>query len=342
MSHRSIRLRGLYNRLDLAHGVQMVRTLIASLLIATLVAGCSDDNLLRTSRHVDASVPDSGAADSPATCATNETCTPSAPSDWTGPLAVWTGGAGDDPPACPAAFPTAELNAQAEPLGADACKCVCTDSGLGCPDTVTVNRYPAIQCGGTACAPVPMGSTCVDLSADCASIASVQLDPAITTGSCADGSVQVAAPKWNKKARGCAADQTETCEGGTCVAPASEPFSKICISKSGDEPCPSGSPYSEREVYYQGTSDTRSCATTSCSCQLDGTCGYVDLFSDTACSVPVVGASASLNASACYENAKSGHFATSNDLACIPEPISEKPTGSLTPSDPVTVCCLSP
>ena len=316
-----------------------MRLLFLSLLALGLLSACSDDNTVTPPKTtLDSGTGGSAgsdAGDAAASCGTDETCVPFAPGDWLGPFAVWTGAAGDDPPSCPSALPTEELTAQAEPVGADACKCNCTTSGLGCPDTVTIQGYPDLACSSTTCTPFTVGTSCVDLSNNCGTIAAAQIDPVQPTGSCASGSVGLAEPKWNKQVRACSGG---ICEGGACIA-ADVDFAKTCIFKSGDEQCPSGTTFTERELYYQGADDTRACSETTCPCSLDGTCGYVDLFSDTACSVPITGASASLSLSACYANVKSGHFATANALACVPSAAAGKPSGSLTPTGPVTVCC---
>jgi hypothetical protein len=180
----------------------------------------------------------------------------------------------------------------------------------------------------------------VNLSSNCGTIAAAQIDPVQPTGSCGAGSVGLAEPKWIRQVRGCSGTHS-ACENGTCIAADSD-FSKTCIFTSGEEPCPSGTSFVQREVYFRSVEDTRACAETTCPCALEGTCGYVDLFSDTACNSPVTAASAKLSLSACYANAKSGHFATANTLACVPNAAAGKPTGSFVPKEPVTVCCQSP
>jgi hypothetical protein len=135
-----------------------------------------------------------------------------------------------------------------------------------------------------------------------------------------------------------------TCNSGVCAPPAASSF-QICIYQAGDQSCPSTS-YTNKQLVYGGISDTRTC--TDCSCgSPDGACKGGDALvngSNPPCGIG--GSTIALHSGSCAGVAVSllslsGEVTTAPKLddagSCAPD--GGAPTGSATPTTPITVCC---
>jgi len=140
---------------------------------------------------------------------------------------------------------------------------------------------------------------------------------------------------WNHVARACAPRAPllqESCPAGEVCAPAPDPSYRVCIRQDGDVACP----YGTRSIEYASWGDARGCSP--CTCGSPSACGgsFVECV-DPACSSQCGG----LGVSNCYAptGGNYGMYVTSSsDGAC--QPSSVQPSGSATPQQPVTFCCL--
>jgi hypothetical protein len=157
---------------------------------------------------------------------------------------------------------------------------------------------------------------------------------------------------WATLARACGqVDPLSSCDNPalTC-APASGGAAggfRQCVFKDGEQDeCPSG--YSERWVFYRGIEDQLSC--TACTCgppQGTGCEAHVAVYSDPACAALLDEYSiAAAGMPDCQPSVSPGDlrgmgatWLTNDPGAC--EPAGGVPTGTVTPADPSTFCCVA-
>jgi hypothetical protein len=125
------------------------------------------------------------------------------------------------------------------------------------------------------------------------------------------------------------------------VPTASGDYGRLCIYHDGDADCPS-SGYTDKFVLYSDVDDSRGCSGCTCGGATGGTCNQtVDLYSNTNCSGTPSG---SLPQSAsCLDvfNVQRVQYVptVTNPGSCAPQ---RSPTGECAPSEPTTICCVSP
>jgi hypothetical protein len=202
-------------------------------------------------------------------CGAAKLCAPALPpaSNWSGPYALFSGKPGSLP-ACDTSVyvGTAAFDGKAG-LDAGPAQCACSCSppqGIGCaPPSVTFFSDNACT---LPCGPATPLVGCVPTGA----CTNLQIGPSEPTpgGTCAPGGSTTLPPAtWSTAARACefASSPQGSCASGQFCLPASAPF---CITHTGDVPCPAGSAYPFRHVYYQGLTDQRAC--TQCGCGAPG------------------------------------------------------------------------
>lgn len=198
-------------------------------------------------------------------------CAESAPSGWTGPIALYDGDPGVVP-ACSAPFAPVRLaDARAELLPAPPAQC----SSCTCqPDCfASVTPVFAGSCSGRkGVALVFQAGGCETLFVNQA--ASVILNAPMAGTQCTPSQVQTTRPAlaFQREAKGCEAARLSLggcpMAGGAssiCAPKSSFPFEPgLCVLRTGDVACPPASSYSARRVFYLGVRDTRDC--TACAC----------------------------------------------------------------------------
>jgi len=89
------------------------------------------------------------------------------------------------------------------------------------------------------------------------------------------GTATVGAPAFARIGLGCK-DQAlpaAGCTGTVCQPRPSAPFGAgICVLQPADVPCPSGTPFTDRHVFFAGIDDTRGCAACTCGPPSGGSC----------------------------------------------------------------------
>jgi len=276
-------------------------------------------------------------------CAVQVVCAAAVPDGWTGPAILYLGSA---PPNCPANWGALLLDGQANVYGPEAAcsACACgAPQGAECTleSTGSISLFATTDCSGA-----PQTHT---LSAGCNDIPtsnalSFATAPAHSLGgSCVIGAGGVASipPATSLSARVCAGASASTSDCGLCLPLPPGPFGKHpCVHRTGDVECPDT--YPDRTVVFSGSlEDTRGCSDCACGEVNDGTCsGNTQIDKYDGCIEQTTGAP---NPSDCraVEGVQESIYLTVLDFMfdgwC--EPSGGHPTGSVTGSEPTTVCC---
>jgi hypothetical protein len=297
-------------------------------------------------------------------------CVPLPPFDWQGPALFLTGPAGS-PPECPSNAPvTATLgftDAGEQPdAGCTSCGCGRATAASCAPPTHIFASALPCSAGAPLSAPfdppAPWDGGCtandpVAANADCGGspcVASIVAGPLVDNGCVPVQAVPVDAgpPGWGTEAVACVGsmDPLGACtdHGQTCTpsAPPSSGF-LTCIFQDGDNPCPDGSPYTDRHVVYEDFQDQRGC--TACSCgAADMPCtAQLGVFQDSTCNMVLLDASISSAGQSCFDLPDAGPPLGSKDVMLLPRsgvclPSGGEPTdGGFVPSGAATFCCLT-
>lgn len=220
-----------------------------------------------------------GTGGSVALCSDGTFCAPPAPEGWTGPVLL-AEGSGLALPECPgrAVVPVAYSGAITAPDAVcNACSCGMPTGGSCAPvfveffDTcasstvINVENLSVLnQCEYTNVNGLTDGDAGIHAQASVA-------DP----GSCSPsggGVVELPAPSFGNGARVCAADGSETCDTGTCVAAPAGFLDTVCVAHEGEVDCPPGV-YQVAHVIYTDYEDQRGCAGCSCDAPTGVVCG---------------------------------------------------------------------
>ncbi len=274
-------------------------------------------------------------------------CLPPAPPGWTGPSATYDGVPNAKPTECPTPYTQPEISAH-QGAAAEPATCSCGDfvvKDAKCAAGVELWQSSGCNSGqpvldGTANAPGP----CHSVSNGAYGYIRVTT-PTLTRGSCTYPSPQKTAPEptFDKAQVACGLPQVAACDGrADCVAtpvPAA-PFTRLCIHKDGDAPCPSAD-YANRIVAYKQVDDTRDCSP----CEgtpAGGACGsrWGISANDGQCAAGIPPTTNAVDA--CVSNPGIG--ARVNVGALLPTGITctttgGAPTGAVTATEPVTFCC---
>src|SRR5262249_39641412 len=136
--------------------------------------------------------------------------------------------------------------------------------------------------------------------------------------------------------------------GKACRPKPPAPFaSHLCVSKPGDVACPTGSVYSDRQVFYTDLNDSRGCSDCTCGAASGGSCQItIHLFSDPAqgvCSSEEV----SFLAGQCQNlSGNPGVYGRTDVVTQAPAggscPVTGggMATGTAVPESPRTFCCV--
>lgn len=213
--------------------------------------------------------------------------------------------------------------------------------------TLTVPpAWDLVTCSGLDVA--PGGGACPGANCN----ASVRAQAAVVTpGTCepAGGEPTGGDPSWNQNVKACRVDAgLGGCDAGkTCVVKPNAPYEdRICIGKAGDQTCPTG--FTIRNEAFADFDDSRECSECSCGGSTGGNCKItIQLHSNagTACTTPL----ATVETGQCTDLV--GNPRVSGRTATVTTPPSGGscavtgggvPSGSVTPIDQTTFCCLPP
>ena len=286
-------------------------------------------------------------------------CVPVVPATWTGPVQLWTGAFGSTAPACPVNYLDA-LDLHAGPTGADdACACTCSAAGQTCSVIGTfysdqactaADLCSATQVSGT-CTSAPMGTCGPGGSFNVGGGAA----PIPSGGSCTPHVTTTPgpAPGWTTSARLCAWSGATDSPGGCsasgtqCLLGPSAGFgATACVYQTGDVmSCPGA--YPNKNLFYTNEADSRGCGSCTCataptggSCSgtigiwggLSGACvNSADL--TYALGTPCASFDAAFSI---VGYTKGAVTMTAGTCAVTTQP---RPTGGVTGTGPVTVCC---
>lgn len=289
-------------------------------------------------------------------------CVEAAPSGFLGPVVFYDGLASQTVPNCDGAFPAKVFDAHdqlvADALSCSACSCA-APTGLvcggakpeffekaGCASGCSWTSTNEMQANGCYTIGFDFGGT-----TQCTTGPTALTVPSVTAsaGSCAPSPATQpkATYSWGEEGRACgqvAPIVTGGCPGSQVCAPkAFGAFAKVCVvHQGGDVDCPATS-YTDKHLLYAGADDSRACSP--CACDSPACTGSVQVFQQSGCTtvtqtVPLgVSSCAAIRAASVVSAGKSeeyvryvpdGHCAATGGQA----------TGDVSPSQPVTICCV--
>ena len=288
----------------------------------------------------DTTGPEGSTGEETGVCAGN--CAPEVPAGFSGPVLVYAGEG--EASACPATAPAvaADLYADLQAPAAQ-CSCECGDAenvscgaatlrehGNTClqpivnPDTWTLNPG--------ACVPYASSSTALNVFAPTLQTAGGSCDPSF--------SQTIPETGWAQTVRLCDALVTDdACDAdASCSSAPTDDFDRVCVYVEGEASCPEEG-WTQRQVVHAEVVDDRGCSECSCGAP-SGTCGGTVSLTQNSCGggAVLVG---SVNAGSC----SAGLSTNGNRAQYVPEPQAScspsggAPTGTATPTGPVTLCC---
>jgi hypothetical protein len=260
-----------------------------------------------------------------------------APEGWNGPVARWRGSG--NPPSCGGDYAATAYTGQGglEPGSAScgACSCGALTCGITfslfntpCTSTATYRQETAVL--GMCYQPTfsPQGYQIARTTAD-------QADdvPCPPSG----GAITRSTPAFAESARLCSLTATGLggCSGAAvCSPPTSGAYdAELCVWRVGSSQCPAG--FANGATYHTGYDDTRACS--ACSC--NGSCGTLTYtwFSNTNCATQYQTGTVPTSFPACANPTAPRSARFTNAASCLPS--GGALSGSVTGTDPVTVCC---
>lgn len=280
-------------------------------------------------------------------------CAPEVPSGWQGPVSL---GRGSAAPACAGEYPTVALEASAglQDAEIECANCACgAIAGLECVPADEVQGLPGgfalysdnnCQTEGTSHT-LLAADECTELTAPMgpgSSWLAVGQPGGAPRCAPSGGEATLEDIAWLTHAVACeGATAAGSCGGtGMCMPPPPEGFEAgVCVYQDGDVECPAD--YPERLAFFTGADDTRSCSACACDPPEAIDCmTTAELYTDADCStlMTIVKAGdcnttnpAGVPAAAIFKAAEvSGQCSNSGG----------DPEGTVTPRDPVTVCCV--
>ena len=262
-------------------------------------------------------------------------CVPAAPEGWQGPIAAYVG---EQPaPDCGDGWST-DLDAFAGGVSGDvscsACVCGGADgAGCGVPD---LGVYSASNCGTKILDIILQPNTCKQL----ANYDYMNRGPVpVIAGSCAPsgGGASPTEPVWEQYARLCRWTSNDSCDAGVCQAAPGAGYHWPCFFQEGEHACPGDL---EQQTIQVSATDTRSCSSCACGTPTGGQCEGTVWAYPTSCNVNGVSVADAPN---CSIDLSDGFaYAKYVPGLTVPgtcAPSGGQPEGTITPAEPVTVCC---
>lgn len=309
-----------------------------------IVAGGEDAAEAASSEPIDAGVDETIVVpvEPPKACpSAGRQCVPFAPETWDGPLLVYDGEAAGIP-TCPTSMALTRVEANGgTPTGSHTCgACSCGPAtGVACSATVT--QFNSSSCTDVLGSTTAIGSTCF---ATLNNVDSVRVDVASNGGSCAvqGGTPKLAPVTWPSAIKACGAPSllADGCAAGElCVPEALAPFkARHCISKQGDETCPSG--WDERLIAYRGIDDQRTCSGCGCGAPASQCTGSLRYYAQDSTCTSGLGELSTVPLSCKVVGNISGlRVPTLTGSGTCAATGVAKPSGGVTGKDPTTICC---
>jgi len=228
----------------------------------------------------------SGGADvPPPPC--SETCVPSPPSGWSGPIAFWEGQSGnpDAQPVCPLGAAQPALLHRELQIPGGGCECKCAAQDQVCDENTSLHIFVDMSCA-TECT-TASAHACDAVSGCTGSQGSVRAEiPAPSGGSCQATVGAPSEPTWAYDARLCQMKVPGVCDQPNTVCTSTPPLaftSELCIAKvlkagSKVPDCPAEYP-SPNEPLYESFFTDRECTACGCSGIAGGSCSGTLLMS---------------------------------------------------------------
>jgi hypothetical protein len=299
----------------------------------------------------------------PPNCNGTFACVPAIPPGWIGPVELYSWEVVPDSgptkyPACSENFTLAYDGAQGLDAQSATCECGCS-ANVACstPSVILYGTAASVpsctsltDCGNVAFTP----GVCQNLNSTpmCSSLATstaMTLAASVANpGACTPQTTALPpAYTWNVLARGCIstiAPGASDCGSGSICAPipASPYSSNLCIEQSGDVPCPSAD-YTVQHIFYGGVDDERGCGPCSCGSPGSGSCEVtvsVSSSTDGSCSGNTIEYPGPATCDPVQTPGDYRMTLTPSGGGCTASKGS--PIGSAVPSQPTTLCCLSP
>jgi hypothetical protein len=281
---------------------------------------------------------------------------------WIGPVAVSAlVGSGTTPAPCPSNFASLYdtlyqgSGPAAGPVASGTCQCSCTASGQSCSSTVHV--FSDMSCSGL-CSQTAITTGCSNLTTidggfPCGNSGSIEQPspPTATGGTCSpQGTIPDAGSFWTGARRMCTPSpySNNVCPSNELCAPVPTAAYRLGVYRTDmmDASCPLEYP-SGPWVYYQGSTDGRSCPSCKCTTSIPagGTCGGgISLYGGSGC-VPSSVSTVTDSGTPC--NGYGGGSAAGSIQAnftllqagsCTPVEKTAAPDGSVTGTGVVTFC----
>ena len=284
-------------------------------------------------------------------------CVPAVPPGWSGPYELYAAASASPPCSSNFAGPAYDGNGDLSAKVAE-CGCTCGMGTVAC-STPTLSFYSQqLPTSGTCttanhCEDVAMvAAVCKYIPASAGCPALMGSDFSMSAGSsvlidggCPPTPSQAVMPySWGLTSRACvsslAPGQADCTAGSVCAPEPAAPFgTALCISQSGNVPCPTTG-YTALQVFYGGVDDRRTCSTCICSPTNGSSCSAtvsVSTSTNGTCSTNTVEYVAPVS---CEPVQQPGDYrvAVTPSGGCTASTVSA--IGAATPTGPTTFCCL--
>ncbi|MFO0589213.1 MAG: hypothetical protein U0441_16875 [Polyangiaceae bacterium] len=251
-----------------------------------------------------------------------------------------------EPPACPSCACSPAACTLPETMHASAAKCADAEGAIstnfdappGWEGTCTAENALS---GGGLCAGVP----CVQSL----TIAAPEIAPCVPQP---NGAPNIPPHAWGTVARECVIwpVEAEGCSVGHACVPTPSDRYAVCVYRHGDHTAEAGfacpAEYPRTMVVYASYDDTRSCAACTCGPPEGGQCAaYVSAYKDAECGSILGSITLTSDMSdGCFDLPPGSALGSKEASLLLDQPGScpaagGAPTGTFTPSDPMTLCC---
>lgn len=283
---------------------------------------------------------------------------------WEPPTLLWVGPA-EQVPECPRGQTTISYEAKTDlvaPSVCEACSCESPTGSCALPSALTASTSACSMPGGATTsfnAPDPWDGSCDgNTQTPNGASRSLTIEPMMMVeNGCAPGPpvpAKVVSLRWDTFALGCDVDLPDgPADRSKCLPPdVIPPGFALCIFHEGDRDCPGdpGNVFTEKHIFYNGVQDDRQCSACSCGAPTGSVCSaQISIYggNDLTCGGPTLAqipiSSANL---ACLDitlpgqalGSKSAGPTTYHPGTC--PPMGGDASGSATPIQPDTFCCL--
>ena len=265
------------------------------------------------------------------------------PAGWSGPVAL-ASVAGGNFPSCTGSYATPAQQGHDGTAGSAAtCGCSCGGpTNVSCNTGIGVSYYTNGGCttanGG---ANLPNVGFCVTTGDSSNTGVEGDTQPAGYNGDCTSTpSKTVPAITYSNSYTACSYDgpaDTGGCTSAQCVqGPAG---GKTCVYEAGDNACPATT-YTVKTLFYTGDTDTRSCSTCTCTATAATCTGTINVYSGGSCTGSLLATVTTNEACSSAPGALSSvATAVNTNPGTCGNNGTGGPTGSVTATSPITVCC---